>query len=144
MGTDPENLRCWLMEAKGEKWGESAFSFCFLESQNTETHSLNHSLGQERYRRYEYLGHCSFQGGGTTVGGQCHTDVLVFGPTSSPEKASGENSFVLIFQAPCHMCKCSSFDFEITRGKHLMLFQSRGLSVGQLHLVNALFITVSV
>ena len=28
--------------------------------------------------------------GGTMIGGRCHTDVLGFGPSSSPEEASGE------------------------------------------------------
>lgn len=41
--------------------------------------------------------------GGTTIRGRHHTDVLGFGPTSSPEKASGE-SFVLIFQAIYTTC----------------------------------------
>jgi hypothetical protein len=32
-----------------------------------------------------------FLGGGTKIGGFCHTDVLVGGPTFLSEKASGEN-----------------------------------------------------
>ena len=43
-----------------ERNGESLLFFCFLKSQDTETHSLNQSLGQECYGRYEELGHCSF------------------------------------------------------------------------------------
>ena len=119
------------------------FFFCFLESQNIETGSINRSLSQECCGRYEELGRFSFWGG-AEMGGPCHTDVLGFGPTSSLENASGENVFVLIFQATYHMCTCSGFDFEITLVKGLMLFQSRESSVGLLHLVNILFITISV
>lgn len=37
--------------------------------------------------------------GRDTVGGHCRTDALVCGPTSPPEKASGENTLVLLVQA---------------------------------------------
>lgn len=84
-------------------------------------------------------------GGGAEVGVPCHRDVLVCGPPSSPEKASGENIFVLIFQATYHICKCSSFDFEITCGMHFMLFQRSGLSnCRPVTLGYSLFVTFSV
>lgn len=38
------------------------------------------------------------------VSGHCRTDVLVCGPTSPPEKASGENTLVLLVQAPEQLC----------------------------------------
>lgn len=50
-----------------------------------------------------------------------------------------EKSFVLY-----HMQTCSSLDLEITRGQHLMFFQSRGINVGLLHLFNSVCITISV
>lgn len=51
--------------------------------------------------------------------------------------------FVLIFQAIYRICKCSSFDFEVRCGKCLIFFQSKGLRVDLLHLVNPLFIMIS-
>lgn len=84
-------------------------------------------------------------GGRAEIGGHCHTDGLVCGPPSSPEKASGENIFVLIFQATYHICTCSSFDFEITCGMHFMLFQRRGSSKCRpVALGYCLFLTTSV
>lgn len=82
--------------------------------------------------------------GGITIGGHCHTDELGFGATSSPEKASGEKFCFDFSSYIYHMCTCSSLDLEITRGQHLMLFQSRGINVGLLHLFNAVCITISV
>lgn len=82
--------------------------------------------------------------GGTAIGGCCHTDVLGFGPSSSPEKASGEKFCFDFSSYIYHMCRCSSLDPEVTRGQHLMLFQSRGINVGRLHLFNAICITISV
>ena len=73
------------------------------------------------------------------------TDALVCGPASSPERASGENIFVLIFQATSRICKCSSFDFEITCGMHFMLFQRSGWSKCRpVTLGYSLFLTTSV
>lgn len=98
MGINPENLRsdADLWRPK-ERNGESLpprphlffFFFCFLKSQNTETHSVKQSLGQEWYDHYREQAIVRFEGR-TKIGGRCHTDVLDFGPTSSPEKASGE------------------------------------------------------
>lgn len=73
------------------------------------------------------------------------TDALVCGPASSPERASGENIFVLIFQATSRICKCSSFDFEITCGMHFMLFPRSGWSKCRpVTLRYSLFLTTSV
>lgn len=84
-------------------------------------------------------------GGRVEISGHCHTDGLFCGPASSPEKASGENIFVLIFQATYHICTCSSFDFEITCGVHFMLFQRSGLSKCRpVALGYSLFVTISV
>ena len=119
------------------------FFFCLLKSQNIETHSLKQSLGQEWYDHYRELAIVRFEGG-TMIGGRCHTDVLGFGPTSSPEKASGVKFCFDFSSYMYHIGTCSSLDLEITRGQHLMLFQSRGINVGLLHLFNSICITISV
>lgn len=94
MGTNPED-RCRLTEAEGEKWVKSAFH-APLEV-NTETHSTPEPWPAV-YGHYEELDRCSFWGR-TKISGSGQTDMLVCGPIYSPEKASGENIFIFIFQA---------------------------------------------
>lgn len=95
MGTNPEDRRCCLVEAEGERWVESA-GVCVLKCQNTETHSLNWRPGQNIV---VIMGNGAIVcfGGRTKIGGHCYADVLVCGPTSSPEKAGEENIFILTF-----------------------------------------------
>jgi len=107
MGTNPEDLRCCLVEAEGEK----GVRFSCFRMVGTRRHTVKWGLGQECCGHDEELAIVG-AGGGAEVGVHCHRDVLVCGPASSPEKASGENIFVLIFQATYHICKCSSFDFD--------------------------------
>lgn len=62
-----------LLEAEGTKWVEPTFLGCPVPSGASARNvsALRRTWGTVR------------------VGGRCHTDVLVCGPTSSPVKASG-------------------------------------------------------
>lgn len=75
------------MEAEGKTWVGSVFS-CFLRV-GTQNHTLPTGAAAKAYGHEEELGYCSFWGR-DRIGGHCHTDVLVCGPTSSLIKTSGE------------------------------------------------------
>lgn len=97
-----------------EELVELAFLASFGSEQGDTLDSPAHSLCLD-WGEWEAPGHGWFGGGRDTVGGRCRTDVLVRGPTSSPEKARGENTSVLLVQATHRTCQGSGFDFEITR-----------------------------
>lgn len=96
----------------GKRQVELAFLASF-ESEHRDTPSRPACSLCQDWGEWGELGHCWFWGR-ETVEGHCCTDVLVCGPASSPEKASGEDVLVLHVQAPYHVCQGSSSDFEIT------------------------------
>lgn len=104
--------RCCLVEAEG---GAGRAGFSGLIRVGTRRHTRQPSPqplpGSGRMGGTRVL---LVWGGRDTVGGPGRTDVLVCGPTCSPEKASGENTSVLLVQAMHRTCQGSGFDFEIT------------------------------
>lgn len=63
---------------------------CFLRV-GTQRRYINWGLGRGWYGHYEAI---VSLGGGAKIGGRCHTDVLVCGPASSPERKPREKTFL--------------------------------------------------